>query len=123
MPGKGRRSEEQLDSTLIAFPRVGRSVSDQEYYMTDEAAAGEHASQEMASLNSPSSLESSGRTFGKRSRIHIRASKGSMMAFPRVGKRVSSTNEYSKLMSSKVRDYESRILEDDLGIFKANNFM
>jgi len=86
MPGKERRAEER-SSTLIAFPRVGRSVPDHEYYTMDEEAAGEHDSQEIASLHSSSSLESPDHTFAG---SKIRSKRQALIPFPRTGKRSSA---------------------------------
>ena len=104
-----RRSEEP-QSTLIAFPRVGRSVSDQEYFMSgDETAPEEH---DALSLKASPEIK-----FGKRTRLHTRASKGSMMAFPRVGKRQSPT--YPKILPLLERHFAnsaSREWSNDQGI-------
>ena len=96
------RRSEKPQSTLIAFPRVGRSVSDQEYYMfNDEAESASPA-------NIGSSSETADSHFGKRARINTRASKGSMMAFPRVG-RSSPINKYEKIFGgSSVYDHAKR---------------
>ena len=79
-------SNDKHDATLIAFPRVGRSISDDEYYMMKKES-GEKDESEPSLSNFPSSFEVPLPSLGKRMRIHTRASKGSMMAFPRVGKR------------------------------------
>jgi hypothetical protein len=79
-------SNDKHDATLIAFPRVGRSISDDEYYMMKKES-GERDEAEPSLSNFPSSFEVPIPSLGKRMRIHTRASKGSMMAFPRVGKR------------------------------------
>ena len=104
-----RRSEEP-QSTLIAFPRVGRSVSDQEYFMQGDESP-EDLDSAATSLNSPVVK------FGKRTRLHTRASKGSMMAFPRVGKRQSPT--YPKILPLLERHFAnsaSREWSNDQGI-------
>ena len=96
-----RRSEEP-QSTLIAFPRVGRSV---EYFME----------------SSPKELDASplkaSPDIGKRTRLHIRTGNGSMMAFPRVGKRQSPT--YPKILPLLERHFAnsaSREWSNDQGI-------
>ena len=81
-------SNDKHDATLIAFPRVGRSISDDEYYMMKKESGEKDEPEPEPSLsNFPSSFEVPIPSLGKRMRIHTRASKGSMMAFPRVGKR------------------------------------
>ena len=90
-------------STLIAFPRVGRSVPDDEYNMIDDQNAETPASVHMR--------------FGKRTRLHTRSSKGSMMAFPRVGKRGAAPNkDVTKLLSDRARNYGPEQWSDDQGI-------
>ena len=106
--GMVRRSEKP-QSTLIAFPRVGRSISDQEYFNDD----GEEASlSNIASSSDDSNL-------GKRTRIHTRASKGSMMAFPRVGR--SSPINIPKFFGSNKFDHRKRSY--DQGIYVAIFFV
>lgn len=107
-----KRSEEP-QSTLIAFPRVGRSVSDDEYNMLDDQNAGTRESNGIIESNSPPYLK-----FGEKSRIHTRSSKGSMMAFPRVGKR-SPTNHIATLLSAQGRDYRQGQWSDDQGFKEA----
>ena len=104
--GMVRRSEKP-QSTLIAFPRVGRSVSDQEYFSDDE--------QEASPSNIASFSETTDSKLGKRTRIHTRASKGSMMAFPRVGR--SSPINIPKFFGSNEFDHRKRSY--DQGIFVA----
>ena len=102
-----RRSEEP-QSTLIAFPRVGRSVPDQEYFMSGDESSPEELD--------ASPLKASP-DIGKRTRLHTRASKGSMMAFPRVGKRQSPT--YPKILPLLERHFAnsaSREWSNDQGI-------
>ena len=105
-----KRSEEP-QSTLIAFPRVGRSVSDNDYNMIDDQNAETRESNGILESNSPPYLK-----YGQKSRIHTRSSKGSMMAFPRVGKRSSPTNHISTLVSAQARDYRQGKWSDDQGI-------
>jgi hypothetical protein len=107
------RKSEKPQSTLIAFPRVGRSVSDQEYYMFNEEDA-----------SSPSNIAPSSDTTetkpGKRTRIHTRASKGSMMAFPRVG-RSSPINTFQKFFGSNEYDHGKRSYDQGLTDAVQNN--
>ena len=103
-----RRSEEP-QSTLIAFPRVGRSVSDQEYFMSgDETAPEEH---DALSLKASPEIK-----FGKRTRLHTRASKGSMMAFPRVGRSSPTYPKILPLLEHHFAKSASREWSDDQGI-------
>ena len=95
------RRSEKPQSTLIAFPRVGRSVSDQEYYTFNDER--EEAS--------PSEARDS--KLGKRARIMTRASKGSMMAFPRVG-RSSPINKFAKLFGSNEFDHGKRAYDQGI---------
>ena len=84
------RRSEKPQSTLIAFPRVGRSVSDQEYYKINDDE------EELSPSNSVDPLETTDSKLGKRARIHTRASKGSMMAFPRVGRSILNNRDFGK---------------------------
>ena len=112
---KHRRSEEPL-STLIAFPRVGkRSISDEEYNTFNDHDEDTPGDEGKSSSNLPSSLELPPHQFGKRTRIHTRASKGSMMAFPRVG-RSSPTNAIARILSSHAFNYGKGQFLDEQGI-------
>merc|ERR1712141_961884 len=68
-------SNDKHDATLIAFPRVGRSISDDEYYMMKKES-GEKDESEPSLSNFPSSFEVPLPSLGKRS----------LQAFPRVGR-------------------------------------
>ena len=103
-----RRSEEP-QSTLIAFPRVGRSVSDQEYFMQGDESP-EDLDSAATSLNSPVVK------FGKRTRLHTRASKGSMMAFPRVGRSSPTYPKILPLLEHHFANSASREWSNDQGI-------
>ena len=99
-----RRSEEP-QSTLIAFPRVGRSVSDQEYYEAPEDFD-----------SAASSLKAPEIKFGKRTRLHTRASKGSMMAFPRVGRSSPTYPKILPLLEHHFANSPSQEWSNDQGI-------
>merc|ERR1711963_148900 len=106
--GMARRSEEP-QSTLIAFPRVGRSVSDKEYFMSSDDTAPEEF--DTSSLKAAPALK-----FGKRTRLHTRASKGSMMAFPRVGRSSPTYPKILPLLEHHFAKSASKEWSDDQGL-------
>merc|ERR1712141_809996 len=92
-------SNDKHDATLIAFPRVGRSISDDEYYMMKKES-GEKDEPEPSLSNFPSSFEVpipslAGSKSRKRSKRQAlipfprTGKRAAMLAFPRTGKRAS----------------------------------
>merc|ERR1712110_152432 len=80
-------SNDKHDATLIAFPRVGRSISDDEYYMMKKES-GEKDESEPSLSNFPSSFEVPIPSLaGSKSRK--RSKRQALIPFPRTGKRAS----------------------------------
>ena len=77
-----KRQSKGVQSTLIAFPRVGRSIS-----WGDSQTADNNDKQLKRSQPSNSYAQRNQHYFGEKRNIHTRSSKASMIAFPRVGKR------------------------------------
>merc|ERR1712141_228398 len=80
-------SNDKHDATLIAFPRVGRSISDDEYYMMKKES-GEKDESEPSLSNFPSSFEVPIPSLAG-SMARKRSKRQALIPFPRTGKRAS----------------------------------
>ena len=111
-----KRQNKDAQSTLIAFPRVGRSISSDEYL-----TAGNN-NKEIKRSQPSNSYSQRNRAYwpiGEKRKIHTRSSKASMIAFPRVGKRNMPENNISNILKGQdvVAYQQDGELSGNKGIF------